>query len=398
MTSDVLIVGAGPAGSVTALLLARAGLDVRLLERSAFPRSKPCGDCLSPAANSILQRLGVWDDVIATQPAQLTGWKLTSHNRESFAANFADVTSKAAGQVALAVERTHFDGVLLRAAVAAGAEVLHGVQVTDLLRNREEVGGVIARNRGEVVQYRAKLVVGADGLRSVVARRLRAYTRRPRLRKASFTVHADLDTRHSFGEMRLADDACLGIAPVAAGSARHNLTLVLHDGSFDKRSGPARIMRNGLALFGINLDNVAANDVLACGPFDWPVGHAAFPGAALVGDAAGYYDPFTGQGIFQALAGAELLAKYAAAAVCTNTVHRFAQSGYTEALSQLTRPARRIQRIIDFVCARGSLCDYAFAKFARDDFLARSLIAVTGDLASPHSLFSPRFLTRLALA
>ena len=397
MTGDVVVVGGGPAGSVTGLLLARAGFDVILLERSTFPRNKPCGDCLSPAANAILRRLGVWEAVMATQPALLAGWQLTSHGQHAFAARFADITTDPHSRFALAVERSTFDAVLLRAAQSAGVRVIHNARVTDVARDSGAVRGVVARIGNETVTIEAHLSVGADGLRSIVARRLGAYTRAPRLRKASFTMHAELPRNSDLGEMRLSGDACLGIAPVSAASPRHNLTLVVKRGSFDNRSGVREIVRAGLERFGIVLDDVARGEILASGPFDWPVRRVAYTGAALVGDAAGYYDPFTGQGIYQALAGAEQLAHFASDALRARQTDNFASCGYAEAQRRITAPARRMQRIIEFVCARPRLSDFAFAKFGRDDVLASALVAVTGDLASPGSVFSPRMLMRLAL-
>ena len=125
---DVVVVGAGPAGSVSALLLARAGFDVVLLDRSKFPRPKACGDCLSPGANVILQRLGLWPAVLAAQPGRLHGWQLSAADDAAFSALFA-ASSSTDAPVSLAIERARFDAILLQAAQAAGVDVRTGVRV-----------------------------------------------------------------------------------------------------------------------------------------------------------------------------------------------------------------------------------------------------------------------------
>jgi 2-polyprenyl-6-methoxyphenol hydroxylase-like FAD-dependent oxidoreductase len=73
--AEVLVVGGGPAGAATALLLARAGRDVMLLDRAAFPRPKPCGDCLSVGATALLRRLELLPDVLAAAHGRIDGWR-----------------------------------------------------------------------------------------------------------------------------------------------------------------------------------------------------------------------------------------------------------------------------------------------------------------------------------
>jgi 2-polyprenyl-6-methoxyphenol hydroxylase-like FAD-dependent oxidoreductase len=185
------------------------------------------------------------------------------------------------------------------------------------------------------------------------------------------------------------------MAPVDDGSTgTHNITLVLPAGSFDARAGAGHILRSGLHRFGMD---VAVDDVriLTSGPFDWPVRSVTYQGAVLVGDAAGYYDPFTGQGIYQAMAGAEQLAEHLDTALRAGAVSKASLAGYAQAHRKLRNAARRLQHIIEFVCARPALADFAFARCARNHRAARELLAATGDLIPAGSLFSPRFLMRL---
>jgi flavin-dependent dehydrogenase len=392
---DVVVVGGGPAGSVTALLLAQAGFAVTLLERQPFPRAKPCGDCLSPAANRILQHVGVWDDVLRARPALLQGWQLRAPDGTTFGARFDELAHlRVTGGIALS--RDVLDTILLEHARRTGVQILTDAIVTDVTRRADgAVLGVHARRPTGLISIAAKLTIGADGLRSVVARRLHAHRRRPRLRKASFTMHQPIESHSSCGEMRLANHACLGIAPVQPGTGvrTHNITLVLKRGSFNAHAGARAIVRSGLRSFGLEPppDDV---EILTSGPFDWPVRNVTFDGAALVGDAAGYYDPFTGEGIYHALAGAQLLADHAARALHNGRVDRAALQPYHVAHRRLTAPARRLQRLVEFVCARPRLADRVFARIAARPDIARTLIGVTGDLLPPASLFSPRLLMR----
>jgi menaquinone-9 beta-reductase len=339
---DVVVVGAGPAGSATAARLAGAGWRVVLVDREHFPRRKPCGECLNPAAVADLARLGALDRVRALSPRELTGWRIESDGA-GFDGRFP------AGRPGLALPREELDAALVDHAVAAGAELRTGVHVTDLARSGGRITGVVTG--GATIP--ARIVVGADGLRSVVVRRLGLVRSPPRLRKIALTAHLrGGDVPGTAGALRVRGTRCLGVAGVGAGLV--NATLVLRgDGADAIRGDPAGFFDAELRAWGVRGERV--DRVLATGPFDVPVRGVVADGALLVGDAAGYFDPFTGQGIHRALRGAELAA---------GAVDRALREGGggTAALREYARAARRafaggeaLQHAIEAVVSRPRL-------------------------------------------
>lgn len=400
-SADVIVVGAGPAGAATALLLARAGVDVLLLDRAAFPRPKACGDCLSIGATAVLRRLGLLERVLAGPHARLRGWRIASPDGTAFSAGFEAVSPSVEdnadlSRCALSVERSTFDASIVDAAVSAGVR-FEQQSVIDVVRDADgSVTGV--RTRGGV--RRAAVTVGADGLRSIVAKRLGA-GRRGRLRKLSLTFHLHVGGCSEIGEMHVGDGICAGIAPVAR-TGMCNLTLVADSARFGRAVAAdahafARSALESLPLVRGRVSHAAlrAAQPLASGPFDRPVRRIAFDGAVLTGDAAGYYDPFTGQGVYQALSSAELLAPCIEEALRGGDTHDGVFASYVRGRASLLRGPRLVQRCIESVLCRPALANRAIARISRAPAFGRAIVAVTGDTAPVRTLASRTALSSL---
>jgi flavin-dependent dehydrogenase len=258
---------------------------------------------------------------------------------------------------------------------------------------------------------RAQHVVGADGLRSVIARKLGAVAT-PGVRKLSLTAHVDRDLQcGDFGEMHVGDGVCAGVAPLDREHTRWNLTVVADADRFGRAAA-----RDARAFF---IDAIATLPALqriiaqlddigplhASGPFDSPRRAITYPGASLVGDAAGYFDPFTGQGIYHGMRAAEMLAKALTSALRDGTRDRsrgrtaapVVADGYAHDARRLTRGPRRLQKAIDMVLSRPRLADRAIRRLAHAPAAAQAILDVTGDMAPVRSLFSTHVARSLML-
>lgn len=272
--TDVIIVGAGPAGSALAIHLARQGRQVLLLDRAEFPREKACGEGLMPAGVAALSRLG-----IAVHGAPFYGVRY----------RYAGRTAQGEfprGLHGLGVRRFHLDATLMDAARAEpNVLVKTSTHVQGPLHDENGVVGILADGR----EYRAPLTIAADGANSVLRHRL-GWDASQRSKRHGFRRHYRATSpTPEWVDVRLAPE-------------QETYTTPLPDGEMLVASlGTSHIEPMGLE------------------PLDAPLGAAPLQvrartrhcqGCVLLGDAAGNCDPITGGGIAQALLSAELLARH----------------------------------------------------------------------------------------
>jgi flavin-dependent dehydrogenase len=389
---DVLIVGAGPAGAVAGAILARGGARVRLVDRAPFPRDKLCGDTVNPGTLARLEALGLADDIEA-RGLRVDGMLVTGEGDVAIAGRYPG------RRVGRAIIRRDLDWLLLQRAIAAGCEFEPGVAVrrpiVDTGRPRPLVRGAVAGTAAARRELRAPITIAADGRRSTMAfgLGLARHPARPRrwaiggyfenfappgVRPWGQTQGSDPES--TFGEMHVRRGRYIGVALVPGGLT--NVCLVRPAGPADAElADPAALLVRELARDRALRDRAAgarlAGPPVVLGPLAVDVRDQAIDGLLLAGDAAGFIDPMTGDGLRFAIRGGEL----AAAAALQVLEH-----GWTGVHSRLRAARRRdfggkwrFNRVLRTLVSSPRGVDLAAAAARVAPAILRAVIARAGD-------------------
>jgi len=402
--ADVIVVGGGPAGASTAFALARMGARVTVLDRARFPRPKPCAEYLSPQASRVLADMGVLQAVEASGAAQLAGMIVRAPNGARIHGRFlAEHGFRAFRDRGLALPRAVLDELLLGAARGAGARVEEGARVVEVTRDASgRVTGVETLGADGAHHARAaRIVVGADGLNSVVAQRLGLARRWGWPRRLALVAHfREVAGITEFGEMHVARDGYVGLADVGHGLTNVAAVFPLRAGR-DIARDPARFFEAWLARqpeLGPRFAGARrVEPVRAVGPFASHARRAWAPGALLVGDAADFFDPFTGEGIYSALRGGELAAHYARAALDAASAREadVALAAYHRARRHEFRGKWVVEAVIGAVIATPLLINRAARACEAHPAMADLLVGVAGDFVPARRVMRASFLLSL---
>ena len=323
LDSSVLVVGGGPAGSTAALALAEQGVPVRVLDRAAFPRNKPCGGGISLRVLGRFPYLGRSLDAIATH--YLSRLHLEGPDGQA-------ATIDAGAPAALMIRRVEFDALLLSMAREAGAEIVSGV---DIVQARETADRVSLTARDGRV-FESPLVIAADGVHSVIARRLGLNPGWP-----ADAVALDMMEETPRAELRDVDPSVLWVAygyePSASTSASASRTE--RKGSpegyayiFPKRDHvnvgigyvlshyrsrvnrpPYELQRNFVAHLRdrgiVEGESMRRNFTPFIIPVGGPLRRPGRGRVLLAGDAGGFVNGFTAEGIYYAMVTGQLAAR-----------------------------------------------------------------------------------------
>jgi len=392
--AEAIVVGGGPAGSVTAALLAEAGHRVVLLDKASFPRHKACSEYITPGGARSLARLGVLDEVEALGAHRMEGMRVFAPGGASYLADFHG----AHGERAVGLTRWKLDALLLDKARAAGVDVRERAHVREVLLERGRPVGVTATVGGAGETLRAPLLVGADGRASAVSRALGLDVENRWLKRTGLVAHyrnvPGLD-RH--GEMHVGPHGYAGLAPLEDGIA--NVAFVSASDAVKARPGTLEAyFEAGLRALPDLWPKLAGAErvgpIRGVGPMAHGTRRCAGDGFLLVGDAAGFLDPFTGEGVSEALLGALLAAPVAAAALRAGDLSAAALEPYRRARRQAFWPKRRVSWLVQGFISSPPLLDYAVPRLAARPDAAAVMAGVMGNLRPARQALSPIFLAR----
>lgn len=383
---DVIVVGAGVAGSTTALLLGRAGFRVLLLEKARFPRSKVCGEGLMPSAVKALDRLDLLCELQQADPQPFWGVGFYPQCGKALELDFREVSASTRG---LVLPRLHLDSLLAaRAGRQPGVTLVEGflVRKVRVLPDRVLVAGAQGRRR---FHYSARAAVGADGIHSRFHRDLSISRRLPRRgRFALRCYHSFLRGGQPLVEVHFSP---AGEAYVAPHSRQGVLVALLLFQSVDSRAVPlADLYWNHLRRFPLLWERLgeppAAHVPETTAPLSLKLSRSHHHRVLLAGDAAGAADPVTGQGMTVALKDAELAAGILTSGLRGERLSEPDLRIYTAERNRHFLPSCRLAELFLAVFHRPFLADRAIKCLSQNQALKRKVVGIASDVRPLQSL------------
>jgi geranylgeranyl reductase family protein len=411
---DVIVVGAGPAGATAALYARRAGLSVLLLDKRRFPRDKICGDAVARKSLGYLQELGLLERVRAQTHEPIGAAVLGAPNGTTLAIDLHDKRARrpagAEAKPHIICRREIFDNVLFDAAKEE-TDVLDGCAVTDVLLENGGVRGVEYQSAGAGIspeRVSAGVVIAADGFNSIVARKLGIYRHdSARWYVATRAYYRGLDCAQNSVEVHFVEESLPGFLWVfPTGDGITNVGLGMIHGHVKKGGKSLREVHETVVGSPRFRDRFARAEQIG-GIHGWNIPSPDFSrtihgnGFMLIGDAAGLVDPFSGEGIGNAMCSASVAARVAVQAIAASTDRDRILSQYPQLLwTALDAGELRLHYRLRSLAQRRSLINFLVGRAAKHRDVLEWMTGMTaeeGAVDRKHDLTSPWTYLKLLL-
>ena len=392
---DVIIIGAGPAGCASALLLHQKGLRVLVLDRAGFPRDKVCGEFISPAADDILKELGVLDAIQQFDPVRLRGVAISSYGKPELCIDYPPCPGRVNPMTSLSLSRFQLDHMLVQKVIEQGVEVRERHAVDDFLFEDNRVTGVKGRNEvNRSFTCSAQIVVDASGRNGLSLRRLGLIKPHRGSQKVALAAHwENIQFPQDYCYMHVSSPGYTGMAPVGSDSV--NVALVVEDRHVKGRELDA--FYQAVVLGNERRQSLLSGArpkerVRSVGSLAYDVRPVPCGGLVLAGDTTGFIDPFTGEGIYLSFRSAQLAAGVIHQAFSAGDFSKKFLAEYERQRQEEFRKKFILSRILQKFIYRRRWCDGVVTLLRRNPQMAQTLVGVIGDYFPADRVVSWRFL------
>ncbi|HIK58399.1 MAG TPA: NAD(P)/FAD-dependent oxidoreductase [Nitrospinaceae bacterium] len=398
---DVVVIGGGPGGCAMALDLNRRGFNVALCDQVKFPRDKVCGEFISPGADPILEQLGVLTSIETFSPKRLKGVAISSYECEELEIDYPPSMETGLRPSSLSVPRYQLDALFLNQVENAGVKVFKQHKVTDFLFDDGCVTGVQGWDENKTkFALNSRLVVDAGGRNALSLRKFNLKQEPRGNTKIAFSAHwQGVHLPNDYCYMHVSRPGYTGISSV--GNGRTNVVLVVDRSDLGGAEGEEpetlyhRVLaknsrRRRILKGGERVEPVRSVESLAFAVKPVPCG-----GLVLVGDAMGFIDPFTGEGIYLALRSSQIAGEVIHAGFQSSNFSRSFLSVYDAKRKKEFRGKFLLSRVLQWLIYNRSFCNRVMKSLSTDQVLAETLTGVIGDILPAKNVVSTNFIFQL---
>jgi len=399
---DVIIVGAGPAGTTAALYAHRLGLNCILLDKAVFPRDKICGDALSGKSVRIMRELNLLDEVEKLGGSEINRITFGSPSNKQFDINLQGTKNKTKITKGFVIPREIFDNYMFEKADAV-TETRQGFSVKDLIIENDCVMGIIGKTQNGVEEeIRAPIVMGCDGCNSIVARKLGLYEMN--MENTSVAVRCyyegvkELTDQIELHYVKEVNPGYFWLFPAGEGIANIGIGLSKSDMKKEKRT--LRQIMDDVTQTEYFKERFSDAKQLER-PVGWnlPLGSIHRKnhgnGFMLLGDAAGLIDPFTGEGIGNAMVSGQYAMEIAAKCKKTGDYSEITLAEYDVLLWREIGQELRTSTKLQSLARSKFLLNFVINRASRNDEVQNIISGMLTNEIPKNELSSPLFYFKI---